>query len=132
VIAAVPVGARDGFRHGGKRPVDLALELEAVGQDGYHDRAALVLAGEHRPQHRKPRVGGDPERPNRHGLALRPGRSPWRRHADVSVVGRLLGPLAGTFGQITLGQRLEPPGDALDQEDLVPRGGPQFERVSSI
>jgi hypothetical protein len=52
----------------------------------------------------------------------RRGRRPRRPEPQVGVVGQLRGPAAGALGQVALGQGLDPPGDALDEPDLVAGG----------
>lgn len=46
-----------------------------------------------------------------------------RRQPHVGVVGQLGGPPAGTIRQVAFGQRLQPPGDPLDEPGLVASAG---------
>ncbi len=54
-----------------------------------------------------------------HWRGLRGGRV----EAQVGVVGQFGGAAAGAFGEVALGQRLQPPGDAFDQPGAVVGGG---------
>src|SRR5262245_56498421 len=111
--AATAMAAGDGLGDGTKGAVDGALVGKALRQHLHFQHGALVGAGEDRTG-RRPAVvgpaalgaGGGPVR----GWVGGAGGGGWGR-AQVGVVGQLGGPSAGAFGQVTFGQRLEPPGD---------------------
>jgi len=119
-VESIPVGARDGPGHGREGLVDLALELEAPGQDPHLDGPALVIPDEQGPGQGKPRVLGGWEGPHLRGPHFKGLLPPGRREPHLRALGQFPGPLPRPLGEAPLHFRLEPPCDPPDQETPVP------------
>ena len=114
--------SRDRLGDGREGLVDLAVELQAVVEDLHLQQPALVLAPQDGARRRQAGVPLVVQRPGPGPclVGARPdGDFPGRVEPQVGVVGQFGGTLLCPLGQVALGQRLQPSGDALDEPRLV-------------
>src|SRR5882672_11988601 len=117
---ATRMGAGDGLGHGRQRLVNPAFVFESMAQDLDLHGLAFV------PTREDGAGQGQVTVCERAGLPILLDRSrsslflPRGRQAQVGVLSQLHGSPPRSLGQVTLGQGLQAPDDALDQPGLVP------------